>query len=338
METKQRLTYIDVMRGLAIVMVVVNHVIGFSFGINLKSAIGVWSLTQVVQIPLFFFVSGFCAYNGIENLKKGDLFFFVKSKFFVYVIAPIIFLFFYVHFDFRLFIQGLLNEWKFGYWFTISLYTFILLSIIIKCFCRKWLFYLSVFSLLTLLFVILLNTRYCCSWKSTWMDALGMGRFSSLVYFVVGLWVKREQSRLHQILQVPSVVMVIVLGSMFSGAIIYHCHHASLLKFASFVFTFLAIISIYHITRESKSFWEETQVGQVLQYVGQNTLPIYFIHYFFLKSGLEYIGLYLENHPSPLLLVLFSFTFGSLIILLSIMIGKCISSSNLLKLYLFGKK
>lgn len=53
---KQRLVYIDCMRGIAMLMVIFCHVEGFCFGIHGKEIIA--SVIGSLMLPDFFFISG----------------------------------------------------------------------------------------------------------------------------------------------------------------------------------------------------------------------------------------------------------------------------------------
>ena len=65
-----RYGYFDAMRGVSIILVVMHHVMIFSFGIN--SAIDLFIRT--FMLPLFFFVSAFFAFKPLEawNYKRAN--------------------------------------------------------------------------------------------------------------------------------------------------------------------------------------------------------------------------------------------------------------------------
>ena len=54
-----RVAYIDQMRGIAIFLMVMGHVLLFTFGINR----GIWINVSFVNMPIFFYVSGYLLYK-----------------------------------------------------------------------------------------------------------------------------------------------------------------------------------------------------------------------------------------------------------------------------------
>lgn len=63
----QRLQYLDQMKGIAILLVVVGHVMQFSFGIHGSSVNG---MLEIFNMPLFFYVSGYLAYKSITGFRS----------------------------------------------------------------------------------------------------------------------------------------------------------------------------------------------------------------------------------------------------------------------------
>ena len=61
--TKQRLEWLDALRGFTMFMVVTNHIYGFGFDTNTKYSMFM-SVCLLFRMPLFFFISGFLAYKA----------------------------------------------------------------------------------------------------------------------------------------------------------------------------------------------------------------------------------------------------------------------------------
>ena len=59
---KERLYYFDVMKGIAITLVVIGHVMLFSFNVNPSEP----SKFIYFNMPLFFYISGYLAYRQID--------------------------------------------------------------------------------------------------------------------------------------------------------------------------------------------------------------------------------------------------------------------------------
>ena len=125
MKERNRLEWLDAMRGFTMILVVMNHVFGHGFQGDVKASVPM-ALCQLFRMPLFFFVSGFLAY------KAGYLWNYVGTramllkKFKVQLIPTIIFMAAYIALMRKPpFWPALGRAWmaetKAGYWFTIVL-------------------------------------------------------------------------------------------------------------------------------------------------------------------------------------------------------------------------
>ena len=61
-EKKQRLEWLDALRGFTMLLVVTNHVALKSFGMQIKWSAAI-QFFLLFRMPLFFFISGFLAYK-----------------------------------------------------------------------------------------------------------------------------------------------------------------------------------------------------------------------------------------------------------------------------------
>lgn len=69
----KRLQYIDCLRGAAMLIVVYSHVLSFMMGRLQPSPLGLYM--RDIMLPLFFFISGFCAYkaNVLSTIGRNTL-------------------------------------------------------------------------------------------------------------------------------------------------------------------------------------------------------------------------------------------------------------------------
>ena len=58
---KQRICYLDNMKGVAIILVVIGHIMQFSFGFETSQPVKFLCF----HMPLFFYISGFLAYKKV---------------------------------------------------------------------------------------------------------------------------------------------------------------------------------------------------------------------------------------------------------------------------------
>lgn len=71
MENKRkRLEYIDAIRGFAILFIVFGHIPLYCYGITNEQLSSFRALTSLLQLPMFFFVSGFVI-NSEKMLNGG---------------------------------------------------------------------------------------------------------------------------------------------------------------------------------------------------------------------------------------------------------------------------
>ena len=87
---KERVKYIDALRGFTMLLVVLQHVVTFSFGIKAYDT----ALTNILvsfRMPMFFFISGFIAYKSSviwdkclykKSLKKKAIVQLIPTAFF----------------------------------------------------------------------------------------------------------------------------------------------------------------------------------------------------------------------------------------------------------------
>lgn len=133
----QRLQYFDVLKGIAIFMVVMGHVI--TMCIRDIDRTPLFKFISEIHMPLFFFISGWftCRTNGDGSLKQPDLMRRVNQLLVPMLVVSTLWVFYFPHTGLesplKSTFSGLwLNEWKNGYWFPIVLMEiFILYRIIL---------------------------------------------------------------------------------------------------------------------------------------------------------------------------------------------------------------
>lgn len=128
----ERLQYIDALRAFAIFLVVVGHIYLFGFGYYGKDyGSSYCQYIYQLHMPLFFFISGFvlCKENkvwGLQDLKKVAV-----GKFLPLVVTPLIFMTVVSYAYGHNILDSLSDPSKYGYWFTFTLYAFLLLNVAI---------------------------------------------------------------------------------------------------------------------------------------------------------------------------------------------------------------
>ena len=121
---KQRLEWLDALRGFTMLLVVTNHVYDMSFETNPKYSMFM-SLCLLFRMPLFFFISGFLAYKPTFAWQPGETVALVGKKFRVQVVPTLVFMTAFIALSTKPFWSFMETAWtnslKAGYWFTLVL-------------------------------------------------------------------------------------------------------------------------------------------------------------------------------------------------------------------------
>lgn len=124
LQTKQRLEWLDAMRGFTMILVVMFHVSTISFG-QIEDASASTLFLMLFRMPLFFFVSGYLAYKANFEWNKKNYATLLWKKIKIQILPTIVFFMLMCalrHDDFvSAFFTFLSTTAKGGYWFTWSL-------------------------------------------------------------------------------------------------------------------------------------------------------------------------------------------------------------------------
>ena len=179
----KRIGYIDAMRGLAMLLVVIGHVFYFSL-CHLDNVI-MRILSEEVEVPLFFMVSGF-----LVNIPKCGFWKFLGKKAFLLFVPAALFMALYVWMEGSNYISSWIDSNKGGYWFTFSLFQFVAVYTVLKLVSQKM--KLSRIAEKVFLLAVSVVILYASVWcmreehNNAVIPLLGLVQFKSFIYFVVG--------------------------------------------------------------------------------------------------------------------------------------------------------
>lgn len=137
MPTK-RITYIDALRGFTMLLVVMNHVSAYCFGVPFTFSGNEDSLFTYVpylrefRMPLFFFISGFVLYKAADIWNGKHIIDFFKKKIPVQLLSPFVFFALYLFINNYSLHDGIFHSFKKGYWFTYTLLEFYIFYSVIR--------------------------------------------------------------------------------------------------------------------------------------------------------------------------------------------------------------
>ena len=334
---KQRIEYIDAMRGFTMILVVYSHICGMCLGDRWMGWNDVFFL---FRLPCFFFISGWLFEQIGRQWNSVTIRHTVRHKFMVQIVPTVIFLLLLA--PPPLFFSRL-GATKGGYWFTFALFEFFLLCIFSEKYLKKW----------GGVFAIVISAAAFCydiyynriqsefenvQWITDVLGALSFMTWRYYLFFFVGTWVKRHFDTFVSWTNKAWVIVAVIAGFSFI-AMMSHSDQAirEYLLFAvggilglTVVFTFFRTFAKYF----SKDRW----LGRSLIYIGTRTLDIYLLHYFVLPRFLLLHSEQLRAYDSKW------FDFLVAMILALAVVGICLIVSYLIRLspflghYLFGVK
>lgn len=326
---KQRIEYIDAMRGFTMILVVYSHVCNYCLG---DKWMGWNDVFFLFRLPCFFFISGWL----FEPVRES-IWMVVKKKFMVQIIPAVIFLLLLA--PPPLFFSRL-GATKGGYWFTFALFVFFLLYLFSERYQKRW---GGGFALVISIAAFFYDIYYNRYFKDMGLLTQAFGFLSFIcwryyLFFFIGARVKRHFEEFIRLTGKPVVIMAVVIGF-----VLFAWHPRSentivaYLIFAvggglglTMVFTFFRLFASY--------FTKERWLGRSFQYVGKRTLDIYLLHYFLLPRFLTKYSESLQIYNSQWLEFLVAMFLSLIVVAGCLFVSYVIRLSPFLGHYLFGVK
>lgn len=270
---KQRITYIDELKGFAILMVVIGHVFYFSFRIVGNDYTSPWSgLIYSFHMPLFAFLSGLFI-KPVESLHT-------LRKILERLGLPLIVVgSMYTLWRGRSLIDFILNDFKYGYWYFLFLllayFVITLFEMVIKVINSNNSKSVS-FVMMTLIWLCILGGKKLL--PTVVYNMLGCSHLVSYMPFVFagffitryGLFDKVFSNRM--LFETCSSLCVIAF------VIRYYFHHGTALYLMQPCLVYI-IVAIFYRLRDKSNIVKDT-----FQQWGKNSLEIYSLHYFFIHT------------------------------------------------------
>ena len=180
---KQRIAYIDAMRGFTMILVVFSHVCSMCFG---DKSMGYNDVFYLFRMPCFFFISGW-----LFNPFKGTFSSVAKHKFMVQIIPTVIFLLLLA--PPPMFFSKL-GATKGGYWFTFVLFEYFIISMLSSRYLKKWGLLLAIVISVSSYFYDAYYNRYFSqlSWFTDVVGFLSFKTWRFYLFFYLGILIKRH--------------------------------------------------------------------------------------------------------------------------------------------------
>lgn len=331
---KQRIEYIDAMRGLTMILVVFSHICNYCLG---DKWMGYNDVFFLFRLPCFFFISGWLFAQPDRQWNSVSIRATVLHKFRVQIIPTFIFLLLLAPPPLFFTKMGAV---KGGYWFTFALFEFFLLCIFSERYLKKWgALFAVVVSVAAFSYDVFYN-RYFSSlgWFTKTMGFLSFMTWRYYLFFFIGTWVKCHFDYFVRQTSKPMLISLVAAG--FVGvALIPHSDMVSIEYMIFALGGVLGIILVFTFFRFfSAAFTKQHVMGRILQYVGTRTLDIYLIHYFILPRFLQPFGEQLRAYGCKPLEFLVAFGLGLLVVAVCLLVSYIIRLNPFLGHWLFGVK
>ena len=330
---KQRIAYIDAMRGFTMILVVYAHICYFCMDAPLMGFNRVFFL---FRLPCFFMISGWL-FEPIAQRPFKEV---IRHKAMVQLLPTFIFLLLLAPPP-EFFHQ--LGTLKGGYWFTFVLYEFFVLYLLIvripKIY-RPW------------VALAIALAAFCCARyyneihlsaagaQKYVVDALGfmsvtLWRF--FLFFYIGAWIRRNFDAFIRWTNHPFALPVIAVA-FFMIASTAHRDNLYFEMFRFFAGGISGMWMIFTCFRLFSPWLEKAHLSKPLQYVGTRTLDIYLLHYFFLPRFLIPYSGRLQAFNNQFIEFIVILAISLVVLAITLLASYLIRLSPFLGHYLFGVK
>lgn len=325
LKVKQRITYFDQMKGVAILLVVIGHLMQFSFGYETSHPVKF----LYFHMPLFFYISGFLAYKQTSSVRELSTRLAKRS---LTILLPyVLFLSIWCVFSGYTNIHDILLGGGGRYWFLYTLFIissfFLIYEYVIGRVEKTWIYV----TLWIIPYVILIVIKIH-------FTLLGGGDLCNIItgfvnyyrYFLIG-YMCRKYLNLYKLLFCNEMVAAVGLMAYLLNWYFFDSHNM-LLIFGGSLGAMIVIQRFFQ-----KTVKEDSGVGRAFASIGKQSLAIYVIHYFFIPDVSALMHDFLDC-PNPFIWQLtFAFLLSIPIIASCMFVGRLIETNRFLNFMCFGK-
>ena len=330
---KQRIAYIDAMRGFTMILVVYAHICYFCMDAPLM---GYNRIFYLFRLPCFFMISGWL-FDPIASRPFKEV---IRHKAMVQLLPTFIFLLLLAPPP-EFFHQ--LGTLKGGYWFTFVLFEFFVLYLLITRLGQAWRPWVALSIALT---------AFCCAryYNEIHLSAVGAQKYvvdalgflsvtlwRFFLFFYIGAWMRRHFEAFIRWTNHPwalpamAVIFFLIASTSHKDILWYE-----MLRF--FLGGITGMWMIFTCFRLSESWLNKIHLSKPLQYVGTRTLDIYLLHYFFLPRFLIPYADQLRAYDSQFIEFLVILAIALVVLAITLLASYLIRLSPFLGHYLFGVK
>ena len=341
---KNRIGYIDALRGMTMILVVYFHIAAYGFG---SYELGYNDIIERFRMPTFFFISGWLFYKAGRIWNGQAIINTIRKKFMIQIIPTVFFMLLYLTM-FNLLDIGSFGSDKKGYWFTFVLFEYFVIYILGEAILNRKdtlrgeirVLFLILMISITAFYYAKYYTRYAVE-LGIWKDILGFLSFVKIrhiIFFWFGTFVRRHFEKFVQLTNNPYVTAIMI--GVFTAIIVWPILLLTQgIEYIAYVLAGISgtVICFTFFRIHEKHFSNNTWYGRCLQLIGRRTLDIYLIHYFVLPYNLVQPNVWLQSHHNTLFVPI-ALILSLWIVAISLLISNILRISPLLSKYLFGTK
>ena len=341
---KNRIGYIDALRGMAMILVVYFHIAAYGFG---SYEIGYNDIIERFRMPTFFFISGWLFYKAGRIWDRQTITGMIRKKFMVQIIPTVVFMLLYLVM-FNLLDVSSFGSDKKGYWFTIVLFEYFVIYIVAEALLNRKGSPQGEMCVMVVILILSITAFYYAKYYTLyatelgiWKDILGFFSFVKIrhiIFFWFGTFVRKHFDRFIHLTNNRYVTAVMIV--LFTAIIVWPTVlSVNGIEYIAYLIAGLSgtIICFTYFRTHQEYFSRSTWYGRGLQLIGRRTLDIYLIHYFVLPYNLVQPDIWLQYHHNTLFVPL-ALILAFWVILISLLISSLLRVSPLLAKYLFGAK
>ena len=274
---KKRIAYLDALKCLAILIVIDNHIRTLNGFDPYESLSGM--MLKAVTMPIFFFISGMLAYK--QRMTIREVWSNLCRKLTFLIIPAVVFR---IGMDLMSHksLFGFITVGMRGYWFTIVLFECFLIYYLVILVIKNEKLRICILLVLALAGVGLLSFNR--DFGPAICDVRRLTKYFQ--YFVLGTLAMKYRPK-YELLMSNEIMKAGLLVSFFIVLFILTYEmppllHHFLRDVALRYFGTFAIISFF--VCHASSFQRETKINSLINHIGQNSLAIYLLQYFFLPN------------------------------------------------------
>ncbi|MDD6889869.1 MAG: acyltransferase [Bacteroidales bacterium] len=323
MET--RISYFDNMKGVAILLVVIGHIMLFSFGFEDSQLV----IFLCFHMPVFFYISGFFAYKEVTSLRS--LCERLIKRGLTLLIPYVVFLCAWYIFAGR---GSEILEIAMGgggrYWFLYTLFVlsafFLVYEYVIRRVKRAWVYV----SLWIVPYIVLIAIKFHLTHDDGNAYEIVTGLVNYYRYFLIG-YLCRKYVNLNKLLFGNDVAACVGFVAFLLNWYFFDYHNI-LLVFGGNLGAIVVLQRFFQTEMIATS-----KVGAALSSIGRHSLAIYVIHYFFIPDISASVHDFLDCGNPFIWQLTFAFLVSIPIVAASMFVGKLIETNRILNFVCFGK-